>query len=206
MIIKTTYTRKSAIGWIGYIAYKSRNSKMEKEMKGVFNGLMKRATKRDIEWIANAFQDIKMARMIIFSPATYIAPIFLSEYTWRTLWRFINEQGRNSVRFVYALHYNTPHPHTHAILSAYFPDDMVMWGRDIEYLNKIARDEFKEDVGVYRKIDKQPDLKKNKKLQRIAEFEKQIEREHEDEEREMNSYMKKIKTVDDVMKEMEIGL
>ena len=211
MIIKTKYTRQSAMGWVGYIAYKSRISDMEKDMKGVFNGLGRKATRRDIEWIINTSEDTGMARMIIFAPATYMHPIFLSEYTLETLWKFLNETGRSSVRFVYALHYNTPHPHTHAVLSAYYPDDLVMYEKEIKRMMKIAEGVFSEEIEISKKMQEFEKEKKSipEELKEIARFESMIEKEHIDEEREMNRFMKEIKSIEDVMKYVrgvEIGL
>ena len=202
MIFKTIYTRNSAAGWIGYIGYKSSKSKYLgswKEFKGVFNGVGERVRRYDIKWLLENTGDGKIARMLIFSPARSIEPPFLAEYTREAIWRFINEQGRNSMRFVYALHYNTPHPHAHAILASYLPEDIVLYKREVKRISDIASDVFMEGIDIHRKLSANKYREPSKYEKMIAEWEKAIETESKSEIIELRKLTIKTKTVDDVM-------
>lgn len=203
MIFKTLYTRKSAGGWIGYIGYKSKISReLEREFKGVFNGMGRKVSRADVEWIINTSEENKLARMFIFSPAKPMHPIHLSEYTREAIWKFLNTQSRNSVRFVYALHYNTPHPHSHAVLTSYLPDDLVLYEKEIEVMRKIASEIFGEEIDIHRKVEKIGERNKgsvNRRMRMIAEWERAIEEESKNEIKEMRDISRNIKSVDDVM-------
>ncbi len=207
MIVKTLYIKRPATGWLGYIKYHSLKSELlEKKYKGLFNSLGRRATADEIRQFVNMSEDTMLTRMFIFAPARYIHPIFLSEYTAQVIREYIRQDNRTSIRFMYALHYNTDHPHSHVVMTAYYPEDLLFKKRENYLMRNIAVKVFKEPIGVppkvVEKVKKTGDERKMQRIKIIMKVTEEIESHLQNEEKDMRKF--KVRSVDDVIN-MDLG-
>jgi len=207
MIVKSIFTKNSATGWLGYITYHSMKSEfLDGRYRGLFNQLGKRATANEIKSMVDLSEVSGITRMIIFAPARWIPPQYLSEYTVKTMWEYIQKDARHSIRFMYSLHYNTDHPHSHVVMTAYYTEDVLMRTREIVLIKDIAKQIFNEPIGVPKKIIERAkgNKEKEERLEVIIRKTNWIESMIEKEEKEIRKF-KGVKSVDDVIK-MNEGL
>ena len=198
---------------LGYV--KRKTEATPEEWKGLFwmTGRKLIPDRRtELRRMEQQFLKTNYVRMIVFSPLQSLKPELLAKYTENAMWLFFRMVKINSGKFVYGLHFNTKHPHTHVIMTANM-------GREIDYkrwqinaLHDAAHKAFDEPIGaaaydVYGKeiFASAPEPINKRRYGAREPYQKHVEETKEDLKNELDEVMgyEEVGSIDDVY-DMEI--
>jgi hypothetical protein len=137
MILKTSYRRDSVKALTEYISRREHLEIRDRE-----GNVMDR---EQLDQFVEQSKDNKFEREFIISPDDHdIALDNLDHNTRESMEKWIEEGNRTSVDYVYAIHYDTQeHPHAHIAMTGK-ARDLKMHKPEIEKVQEIFRENFKE--------------------------------------------------------------
>lgn len=160
MILKTSYRRDSAKALTEYISRREHLEIRDRE-----GNVM---DKEQLDQFVEESKENRFEREFIISPDNHdIALDNIDHYTRESMEKWISEEERTSVDYVYAIHYDTQdHPHAHIAMTGE-ARDLKMREPEIEKAQELFRENFKEPEqhkGLY--LDS-PLREKEEELERV---------------------------------------
>ncbi len=115
------------------------------------------ARERDLEEFESisreADENAPAVRHMIIAPARLYDERDLHYLVMKTMGEWRKKTGNYGVRYVWGLHYNTEHPHSHIGMVSPYSEDLVMEREDLREFNKIVEEVFGEKIKGEKKIE-----------------------------------------------------
>ncbi len=131
---------------LGYV--KSKTKDTPGEYRGLFWASGVKVRFENLARMEEQFRHSGLVRMIVFAPVRWLEPEDLEWMTRETMWKFLKAKRYYSTYFVYGLHYNTDHPHSHVILTSYHGVESIFGKTELIKLERAARKVFGEPIGA----------------------------------------------------------
>ena len=169
MITKTKFStgKDAAVKLARYI---ERGMSENREYVELYYGFRKMRDEdwRDLERIPqDTMGNSPAVRHMIIAPEGFYDERQLHYLVMKAMNEWRKRTRNYGVRYVWGLHYNTEHPHSHIEMISPYPEDLVMEREDLKEFNKIVEKVFGEKI----RGEKELEEKMEKELEEAEQYE-----------------------------------
>ncbi len=169
MITKTKFStgKDAAIKLARYIERGLSDNRIYTRLYYEFKPADDRDLKEFVEISRGADEDVPAVRHMIIAPERLYDEKELHYLVMKTMNEWRKRTRNYGVRYVWGLHYNTEHPHSHIGMVSPYPEELVMEREDLKEFNKIVEEVFGEKLKSEKKVEEEME----REIREAEEFE-----------------------------------
>ncbi len=169
MITKTKFSagKDAAIKLARYIERGLSDNRIYTRLYYEFKPADDRDLKEFVEISRGADEDVPVVRHMIIAPERLYDEKELHYLVMKTLHDWRIESRNYGIRFLWGLHYNTEHPHSHIGMVSPYSEELVMEREDLKEFNKIVEEVFGEKLKSEKKVEEEME----REIREAEEFE-----------------------------------
>ncbi len=169
MITKTKFStgKDAAIKLARYIERGVSENRVYTRLYYEFKPVDNRDLKEFAEISRGSDEDVPAVRHMIIAPERLYDEKELHYLVMKTLHDWRIESRNYGIRFLWGLHYNTEHPHSHIGMVSPYSEELVMEREDLKEFNKIVEEVFGEKLKSEKKVEEEME----REIREAEEFE-----------------------------------
>ena len=155
MITKTKFStgKDAAMKLARYIERGMSENRVYRRLYYEFRPARERDLKAFVEFSQRADKDAPAVRHMIIAPERLYDERELHYLVIKTMTEWRVESHNYGIRYMWGLHYNTEHPHSHIAMVSPYSEELVMEREDLKEFNKVVEEVFGEKLRSQKKLE-----------------------------------------------------